>query len=160
VDGDRVSARLAVAAPAGRVFTVLTDPCAHAQIDGTGWVQDVVDPAPLTAVGQVFRMRMHHDGHPDGDYRTANEVLVLDPPRAVAWRTGTEAADGRLEFGGWLWRYDLTPLGPGRTEVTLTYDWSAVPDAIRAYLSFPPFGPDHLAGSLRHLAALLAAPVA
>jgi hypothetical protein len=31
--------------------------------------------------------------------------------------------EGRsLEFGGWIWRYDLAPLGPSETEVTLTYD--------------------------------------
>jgi len=38
-----------------------------------------------------------------------------------------------LEFGGWAWRYDLAPLGPSETEVTLTYDWSAVPQFIREY---------------------------
>lgn len=38
--------------------------------------------------------------------------------------------------------------------MTLTYDWSAVPDSVREYLDFPPFGPEHLANSLRHLAEL------
>lgn len=27
---------------------------------------------------------------------------------------------GHLEFGGWSWRYDLAPLGPSETEITLT----------------------------------------
>jgi hypothetical protein len=40
------------------------------------------------------------------------------------------------------------------TEVTLTYDWSAVPRSIREYLHFPPFGPEHLTNSLHHLAEL------
>jgi SAM-dependent methyltransferase len=61
-----------------------------------------------------------------------------------------------VEFGGWLWRYDLAPLGTSETEVTLTYDWSAVPQFRREYIQFPPFGPDHLPNSLHHLAELAA----
>ena len=68
-----------------------------------------------------------------------------------------EKDDGQLEFGGWTWRYDLAPLGPSETAVTLTYDWSAVPQYIRDRgIQFPPFGPEHLANSLRHLAELAA----
>ncbi|WP_218009673.1 SRPBCC family protein [Actinomadura kijaniata] len=156
VDQENVSASLTVAAPAARVFAVLADPAAHSAIDGTGWVREAVDRAPLTEVGQIFRMDMYHANHPNGDYRMANRVQVLDPPRAIGWLPGQEQGDGRLEFGGWTWRYDLVPLGPSGTEVTLTYDWSAVPPSIREYLRFPPFGPDHLAGSLRHLAELAA----
>ncbi|MEO3791106.1 SRPBCC domain-containing protein [Nonomuraea sp. B10E15] len=152
---ENVNATLTVAVPAARVFAVLADPASHAAIDGTGWVQEAVNQAPLTEVGQIFRMDMHHADHPDGDYRVVNKVQVLDPPRAIGWLTGYDKGDGQLEFGGWIWRYDLTPLGPSKTEVTLTYDWSAVPDSVRAYLRFPPFGPDHLINSLRHLAELV-----
>ncbi|WP_199826281.1 SRPBCC family protein [Streptomyces sp. SBT349] len=154
MDQENVSATLIVAVPAARVFAVLADPTTHSAIDGTGWVQEGIDRAPLTEVGQIFRMDMYHADHPDGDYRVANKVQVLDPPRAIGWLTGQEKADGRLEFGGWFWRYDLAPLGPSGTEVTLTYDWSAVPPYIREYLQFPPFGPEHLTNSLRHLAEL------
>ncbi|MHA4849893.1 SRPBCC domain-containing protein [Rhodococcus sp. MSC1_016] len=156
VDRENVCATVAVAAPATRLFALLADPRTHAAIDGTGWVQDAADQAPLTEVGQIFRMDMYHPHHPNGDYRVANQVQVLDPPRAIAWRTGQEKEDGQLEFGGWVWRYDLVPLGPSETEVTLTYDWSAVPQFIREYLQFPPFGPDHLTNSLHHLAELAA----
>ncbi|MFG3550071.1 polyketide cyclase [Streptomyces sp. NPDC047725] len=150
-----MSATLVVAASAASVFAVLADPAAHRAIDGTGWVREAVDPAPLTEAGQIFRMAMYHPGHPDGDYRTVNKVQVCDPPRALAWLTGRELDDGRFEFGGWLWRYDLVPLGPAGTEVTLTYDWSAVPRFVRERgIRFPPFGPDHLTDSLHHLARL------
>ena len=152
---EHVSATLTIAAAAARVFAVLADPAAHSAIDGTGWVQEAADRAPLTEVGQVFRMDMYHPGHPDGNYQMANRVQVLDPPRAIGWVPGTDTGgDGHLEFGGWTWRYDLVPLGPSETEVTLTYDWSAVPQRIRAYIQFPPFGPEHLTNSLRHLAEL------
>ncbi|WP_218005811.1 SRPBCC family protein [Actinomadura hibisca] len=149
-----LTATLTVAAPAARVFAVLADPTAHASIDGTGWVREPVDPAPLTEVGQIFRMDMYHADHPDGDYRVANRVQVLDPPRAIGWSPGDETADGELRFGGWTWRYDLVPLGLSRTEVTLTYDWSAVPPPVREEIRFPPFGPEHLSDSLGHLAKL------
>jgi hypothetical protein len=156
---ENVSATLTVVVPAARVFAVLADPATHAAIDGTGWVREAVDRAPLTEVGQIFRMDMYHPRFLDGNYRMANKVQVLDPPRAIGWLPGRDKGDGDLQFGGWTWRYDLAPLGPAETEVTLTYDWSAVPQSVRKYLQFPPFGPDHLANSLRHLAEL-AAPAA
>ena len=156
VDQDNVSATLTVAGPAARVFAVLADPTTHSAIDGTGWVQEAADRAPLTEVGQIFRMDMYHPGHPNRDYQTANKVHVLDPPRVIGWLTGTEKDDGQLEFGGWFWRYDLAPLGPSETEVTLTYDWSAVLQFRREYIRFPPFGPEHLPNSLHHLAELAA----
>jgi uncharacterized protein YndB with AHSA1/START domain len=156
MDQENVSATLTVAVPAARVFAVLADPAAHAAIDGTGWVQEAADGAPLTEVGQIFRMDMYHPGHPDGDYQVVNKVVVLEPPSAIGWLTGTEKGDGHLELGGWIWRYDLAPLGPSETEVTLTYDWSAVPQFRREYIQFPPFGPEHLTNSLQHLAGLAA----
>jgi uncharacterized protein YndB with AHSA1/START domain len=156
VDQEKVSATLTLAVPAARVFAVLADPRTHAAIDGTGWVQEAVDRVPLTEVGQIFRMDMYHGDHPDGDYQVVNKVEVLEAPRAIGWLTGTETDDGHLEFGGWIWRYDLAPLGPSATRVTLTYDWSAVPQSIREYIQFPPFGPQHLPHSLHHLAELAA----
>lgn len=150
-----VSTTLTFSAPATRVFAVLADPATHASIDGTGRVQQPIDRALLSGVGQVFRMDMYHPDHPDRDYRTANKVHVFEPPRAIGWFTGYEKRDGDLDFGGWFWRYDLEPLGPSETAVTLTYDWSAVPPSIREYLHFPPFGPEHFSNSLRHLAKLV-----
>ena len=157
MDQENVSATLTVAAGAARVFVVLADPAAHPAIDGTGWVQEAADRAPLTEVGQIFRMDMYHAGHPDGDYQVVNQVQVIEPPRAIGWLTGTERDDGRVEFGGWLWRYDLAPSGPAATDVTLTYDWSGVPRFIRERgIRFPSVGPEHLGNALRHLAELAA----
>ena len=154
---DNVSATIVIGAPADLVFGVLADPASHAAIDGTGRVRAPVDSEPLTAAGQIFRVAMYHEKHPDGDYRMANRVQVFDPPNAISWEPLHYTDDGSLRSGGWVWRYDLTPTGGATTSVTLTYDWSAVPDSIREYLSFPPFPPDHLANSLAHLAELVTA---
>src|SRR5690606_34372041 len=113
---------LTIAAPAATVFAVLAAPSTHAAIDGTGWVQEAAEPAPLTEVGQLFRMDMYHVNHPNGYYRVVNKVHAFDPPRTIAWMTGQEKDDGELELGGWVWRYDLTELDPAQTGVTLTYD--------------------------------------
>lgn len=154
---DSVSATLVVEARLEAVFAALADPETHAEIDGTGWVRASVDGGRITEAGQVFRMAMFHEGHPDRDYETANLVIVCEAPAAIGWRTGTEdAATGELSFGGWTWRYDLEPAADGTgTSVTLTYDWSAVGPEVRSYLTFPPFPPDHLARSLAHLATIV-----
>lgn len=153
---DSVSAIMVINAPAESVFAVLADPAKHAAIDGTGWVCQSLDLEPLTGAGQVFRMTMYHPNHPDGNYEMANEVQAFDPPTAISWKPGYDAGDGTLSFGGWIWRYDLTPTGPSATRVTLSYDWSAVPDPIREHIGFPPFPPEHLGNSLAHLGELVA----
>ena len=152
---DSVSATTVVNTAAEAIFAVLTDPAKHAAIDGTGWVCETLDSTPLTAAGQIFRMSMYHPNHPDGNYQTANRVQAFDPPRTISWEPGYDAGDGTLGFGGWIWRYDLTPAGPSTPTVTLSYDWSAVPDSIREHIGFPPFPPEHLANSLAHLAELV-----
>jgi hypothetical protein len=151
---ESVSATTMIDAPANVIFGVLADPAKHAAIDGTGRVREPLDSQPLTAARQIFRVAMYHENHPDGGYQMANRVQVFDPPSAISWEPLHYTGDGSLRSGGWIWRYDLAPAGPDKTKVTLTYDWSAVPDSIREYLQFPPFSPDHLGNSLAHLAEL------
>ena len=151
---ERISATFTVKAPAETVFDVLADPTTHSAIDGTGWVRESLDGKRLTETGQIFRIAMYHDNHPNGDYEMANRVEVFDAPRAIAWQPGQGDDDANLEFGGWFWRYDLEPTGPDQTVVTLSYDWSRVPPFIRQEISFPPFDQQHLDNSLKHLAEL------
>ena len=154
---ENVSVTTTIAAPAEAVFAVLADPATHPAIDGTGWVVKSLDDAPVTAFGQVFRMAMYHSNHPDGDYEMANQVTEFAPTHTIAWKPGQDRrGNGELQFGGWIWRYDLADTGSG-TDVTLSYDWSAVPANIREFISFPPFGTEHLENSLAHLAEIVAA---
>jgi hypothetical protein len=159
---ENMVASVRIDAPADKVFGLLADPSAHVAIDGTGWVRQPVDVERLTRVGQIFRMGMYHDGHPNKHYEMANRVEVFDRPRAIAWQPGAQPGhipgrqgpdDGPVEWGGWIWRYDLDAVGVEQTNVTLTYDWSQVPAAKRD-IQFPPFDPQHLDDSLRHLARL------
>ena len=154
---ETISATTIIQAPAEAIFAVLADPAKHAAIDGTGWVREPLDRQPLTAAGQVFRMAMYHDNAPVQHYRMANRVQVFNPPHAISWEPGMYSGDGDPQIVGHVWRYDLAPAEPAETEVTLSYDWSAVPDFLRQRLpfSFPPFAPDHLSNSLAHLGELV-----
>lgn len=151
---ETMSTTCTVNVPADTVFAVLADPTTHQAIDGTGWVRESLDGKRLTGAGQVFRMAMYHDNYGGMHYEMANRVEVFEPPHAIAWLPGQGADDAALEFGGWIWRYDLEPLDDDRTQVTLTYDWSAVPPALREHIQFPPFDRQHLDNSLKHLAGL------
>lgn len=155
----RIQATATIDAGIETVFDVLADPATHQAIDGTGWVREPLDGEPLTEIGQVFRMGMYHDNHPEKYYEMANRVEVLDRPRAIGWlpgqgpeQRGHMMNSTELEFGGWIWRYDLEAVGD-RTAVTLTYDWSQVLPHLRD-IEFPPFEPAHLDNSLRNLATL------
>jgi hypothetical protein len=154
---DTVVATITIPASAQAVFGVLADPTTHAAIDGTGWVREALDGESLTRVDQIFRIAMYHDNHPTKNYEMANKVVVFDSPHAIAWQPGQDAAgDGNLSFGGWVWRYDIRDAGPSEADVTLTYDWSAVPSQLRQHIQFPPFEPAHLENSLEHLSTLAA----
>ncbi|TRW82778.1 polyketide cyclase [Mycolicibacterium sp. 018/SC-01/001] len=136
------------------VFAVLADPAQHPAIDGTGWLRESLDPGPVTGDGQIFRIRMYHDNHPDGYYDMANKVIAYDRDRTIAWEPGQAGEHGEIEFGGWTWRHDLEPEDSGRTRVRLTYDWSRVPAHLREHITFPPFPTSYLEHSLANLAAL------
>ena len=85
---ETVSATTRISASAETVFAVLTDPSRHAAIDGTGRVRDSLDSERLTGSGQIFRVDMYHENHPDGSYEMANQILAFEPPRAISWRPG------------------------------------------------------------------------
>jgi hypothetical protein len=63
---ESVSATTMIDAPEHVIFGVLANPGEHAAIDGTGRVREALDSQPLTAAGQIFRMAMYHENHPDG----------------------------------------------------------------------------------------------
>ena len=159
---ENVSASTTVNAPADTVFAVLADPATHQAIDGTGWVRESLRrqaadrSRPDLPDGHVPRQP---PGRATTRWPTGSRCSTRRAPsrgsRAKApTSAATGAGDAELEFGGWIWRYDLEPVGDDRTEVTLTYDWSGVPPDMREDIQFPPFDASHLDNSLKHLAEL------
>lgn len=146
---DRMARSRILEAPPEAVFAVLADPSEHQHTEPSDWVREAHDPAPITGVDQIFGMRMFHVGA-GGEYRMDNRVIAFEPDRVIAWEPGQYDEDGRLGAGGWTWRYELDPVDDG-TEVTLIYDWSAVPDRLRELFGLPPFGPEFLEDSLAAL---------
>ena len=154
--GTRYAVTRMIAAPPETVFALLADPARHHETEPTDWVRSSLeeDPAPLTEVGQVFGIEMFHE-NAHGRYDMHNRVIAFEQDRTIAWEPGQYGPDGELGTGGWTWRYDLAPAGGAdggpATEVTLTYDWSAVPDPLQKEFGLPPFPPSFLEESLAAL---------
>jgi hypothetical protein len=136
-----------IAARPEAIFAVLADPGRHHDTEPTDWVRGAAEASPITGEGQMFAMNMYLTAA-GGDYVTYNLVNVFDRDRAIGWMPGVLDDAGHHRPGGWYWRYDLAPNGD-RTDVTLTYDWSATPQDFRDKVAtMPLFGEDYLAESL------------
>jgi len=137
------------------VFAVLADPTTHGVDRRHRLGAGVRRPRTADRGGADLPDGHVHSGHPDGDYRVVNQIVALDPPCAIGWRTGQELGDGNHGVRRLDLALRLKSVDQSQTEMTLTYDWSAVPQYIRDRgIQFPPFGPDHLINSLHHLAEL------
>lgn len=133
----RVSVSRVIAAEPSAVFAVLTDPAAHAVIDGSGTVRRPRgDPARLQ-LGSRFSMGMRM-GLP---YFVKNEVVEYAEDRLIAWQ----------HFGRHRWRYQLEPV-EGGTRVTETFDWSTArsPRFIER-MGYPASHPEAMARTLERL---------
>ena len=110
-----------------------------------------VSTETITDTGQIFAVNMYLE-RLGGHYVVHNLVTAFERDRTIEWLPGNVNGNGGHQAGGWSWRYDLAPVGEG-TDVTLTYDWSGTPQALRERLpGLPPFGPDFLDRSLSTLA--------
>ena len=126
---DDITVSRRIAAPAERIFALLTDPTRHRELDGSGMLRGAVTTEPITGVGDVFVMRMHYAAH--GDYEMNNHVVEYDPGRRVAWeprvgRGHPDAGTGDPDWGH-RWGFALRPDGPAATIVTEFYDCSTAP---------------------------------
>ena len=153
---DTVIVKTTVDAPSRQCSTCWPIPTTHQAIDGTGWVRESLDGEPLDRDrARSSGSAMYHDNHPDEELRDGQPGRGVRPAarrsRGSPVRTRSTPTDRReLEFGGWI--VALRPRArrrADRTDVTLTYDWSAVPPELREHIQFPPFdaaAPRELAG--------------
>lgn len=117
----QVQATREVAASAETIFELIADPSQQPRWDGNDNLAEAAPGQRVRAVGDVFRMTLTK-----GSVRE-NHVVELTEGRRIAWRP----ADPGQPPAGHLWRWELEPLGPSRTRVTHTYDWSELTDTNR-----------------------------
>jgi uncharacterized protein YndB with AHSA1/START domain len=120
----RVSLTRRIAASPAAVFSVITDPRRHVDIDGSGMLV-ATDARPLRAVGDTFDMDMDREplgDLPMGKYRVRNTVTSIVPDTALEWNVG---GVDQPPFGH-VYGYELRAAGPASTEVTLYCDWTGV----------------------------------
>jgi uncharacterized protein YndB with AHSA1/START domain len=140
-----VSASRDIAADPARVFELIADPTQQPRWDGNDNLSEAPTGQRVHAVGDVFTMTTTK-----GNVRE-NHVVEFVEGRRIAW---TPAEPGQ-EPPGHLWRWDLEPLGPARTQVTHTYDWTRLSDDDRRIPRAKATTPDRLQASIDRLAALI-----
>jgi uncharacterized protein YndB with AHSA1/START domain len=138
---DRVAVSRTMDASAARVFSVVTDPNGHVQIDGSGMLTAAPDAKRLEAVGDTFDMDMDREplgDIPMGKYQVRNTVTKIVPDTLLEWNVG---GAGRPPLGH-VYGWEITPLGDERSEVTNYCDWSqldlaGIPEQFRDTIKFP-----------------------
>lgn len=136
---ERFTSNRTIDAAASDIFAFLTNPDNHQHTEPTDWVRDAVDTTLITGPGQKFAVNMYLE-QAGGRYVMHNLVTAFERDRIIAWLPCSQNNDGELEAGGWWWRYDLASHDDG-TRVTLTYDWSDTPTAVREEIGGMPAVP-------------------
>lgn len=107
------AARIVIAAPAARIFDYLANPAAHALFDGSGTVQKPISAPERLFLGAQFSMSMRIKV----PYRIKNTVVAFEENKKITW----------CHLMKWTWSYELVELGNGSTQVTESFDASAIP---------------------------------
>jgi Polyketide cyclase / dehydrase and lipid transport len=138
----KVSRRVVVHAPAAQIFALVADPRRHPELDGSGTVRDsaVAGPDRLSA-GARFTVGMRAHGVP---YKITSTVTAFDDERLVEWQHPL----------GHRWRWELTEVEPGVTEVTETFDYTGTrsPRMLELF-GYPRLNGEGITKTLRALAA-------
>ena len=110
-----------IAASADRIFELIADPAQQPRWDGNDNLKEAAPGQRVRAAGDLFTMRLTRGGIRD------NHVVDFVEGRRLAWRP---AVPGKPPPGH-LWAWELEALGPYRTLVTHTYDWTQLTDRSR-----------------------------
>jgi hypothetical protein len=142
-----------IAAPAGTIFVLLTNPRRHVDLDGSAMVRRAVTEQFVTDVGQVFVMSMYN---PElGYYEMNNHVVAFQRDRLLAWEPeagrGHPNAHANNARWGQRWTYALVPDEPGATFVTEIYDCTRIPAVDRERMNNGAAWIEAMTSSLRRL---------
>jgi len=143
VSGERVTVTRTIAAPADRIYALVSHPQGHVDIDGSGMLEAAVDARPLTAVGDTFDIDMDREplgDLPMGKYKVRNTVTKIEPGRLIEWNVGGIETPPVGHVYGW----SLAPAGDDATEVTLYCDWTDIADWMRKVDREWPIVPEHM----------------
>jgi uncharacterized protein YndB with AHSA1/START domain len=116
-----VSASRDIEAAAGQLFELIADPSQQPRWDGNDNLSEARPGQRVHAVGDMFEMT-----NTSGRVRE-NHIVEFEEGRLIAWRP----SEPGKQPPGHLWRWELEPLGPSRTQVTHTYDWTDLTDTNR-----------------------------
>lgn len=116
-----ISAQGVIEASADTIFELIADPARQPEWDGNDNLDSAETGQRVRTVGDVFTVVLTN-----GKARP-NEVVEFEEGTLIAWKP---APVGQPQPGH-LWRWELEALQDGTTQVTHTYDWSALEDPTR-----------------------------
>lgn len=115
------SASREIGASVERIFELIADPSQQPRWDGNDNLVEAAHGQRVRGVGDVFSMTTTR-----GNVRE-NHVVEFEEGRRIAWKP----AEPGQEPPGHLWRWEFERIGPSRTLVTHTYDWTRLTDEKR-----------------------------
>jgi hypothetical protein len=107
------AARIVINAPASTIFDVLANPVSHQLFDGSETIQKSISGPERLFLGAKFSMGMKIKI----PYRIKNTVVAFEENKKISW----------CHLMKWTWTYELVELGYGSTQVTESFDSSAIP---------------------------------
>jgi uncharacterized protein YndB with AHSA1/START domain len=116
-----VSATRAISASAEQIFELIAEPSKQPSWDGNNNLASAAPGQRVRQVGDVFKMTLTN-----GAVRE-NHVVEFIEGSKIAWRP----AEPGKQPPGHLWRWELQAINSTLTNVTHTYDWTALTDRVR-----------------------------
>ena len=114
------AARIVIAAPASKIFNLLANPASHRLFDGSETIQNSISGPDRLFLGAKFSMAMKIKVA----YRIKNTVVAFEENKKISW----------CHLMKWTWTYELADLGNGLTQVTESFDASAIPFFAKRWL--------------------------
>ena len=137
------AARIVIKAPANKIFDVLANPASHQLFDGSDTIQNSISGPDRLFLGATFSMAMKIKI----PYRIKNTVVAFEENKKITW----------CHLMKWTWSYELADLGNGSTQVTESFDASAIPGYAKQWLKMTgaiAHNPKWMAKSLVRLKAI------